>query len=189
MKANEAPYKIYVVDATFPDYVNFDGSPINTKRIDDHDIKYTRTDAFIEKAISWLKEQDEMIGVSFQEDFLERFKDYMKVEPQVKESAEIQHVNDMYKENGNSLTQEPVSEEFEEAADNALSNVLNTHEIVNVRSCLEMFKSGAKWKEERIMAKAINGIARPDDGEVWCNLKPFNFKDGDKVKVIVIKEE
>ena len=50
MKANKAPEKIYVVDATFPDYVDFDGSPINTKRIDDHDIEYTRTDAFIEKA-------------------------------------------------------------------------------------------------------------------------------------------
>lgn len=50
MKANEAPEKIYVVDATFPDYVDFDGSPINTKRIDDHDIEYTRTDAFMKKA-------------------------------------------------------------------------------------------------------------------------------------------
>lgn len=34
----------------------------------------------IDKAISWLKEQDEIIGVSFQEDFLERFKNYMKGE-------------------------------------------------------------------------------------------------------------
>ena len=50
MEANEAPDKIYVVDATFPDYVDFDGSPINTKRIDNRDIEYTRTDAFIEKA-------------------------------------------------------------------------------------------------------------------------------------------
>lgn len=32
------------------------------------------------KAIEWLKEQDEIIGVSFQEDFLERFKNYMKGE-------------------------------------------------------------------------------------------------------------
>ena len=55
MKAN-APEKIYVVDATFPDYVDFDGSPINTKRIDDHDIEYTRTDAFIEKAAKWLED-------------------------------------------------------------------------------------------------------------------------------------
>ena len=44
MKANEAPEKIYVVDATFPDHVDFDGSPINTKRIDDHDIEYIRKD-------------------------------------------------------------------------------------------------------------------------------------------------
>lgn len=50
MKANEAPEKIYVVDATFPDYVDFDGSPINTKRIDDHDIEYVRTDSFIKRA-------------------------------------------------------------------------------------------------------------------------------------------
>lgn len=46
----DIPKKIYVVDATFPDYVDFNGSPINTKRIDDHDIEYSRTDAFIEKA-------------------------------------------------------------------------------------------------------------------------------------------
>ena len=48
-----------------------------------------------------------------------------------------------------SLQEEPVSEELEEAADNALSNVLNTHEIVNVRSCLEMFRFGAKWQREQ----------------------------------------
>ena len=53
MKAN-APEKIYVVDATFPDYVDFDGSPINTKRIDDHDIEYIRLDTFIEKAVEFL---------------------------------------------------------------------------------------------------------------------------------------
>lgn len=49
----KAPEKIYVAKTTFPDYVDFDGSPINTKRIDDIDIEYTRTDAFIEKALKW----------------------------------------------------------------------------------------------------------------------------------------
>jgi hypothetical protein len=43
--------------------------------------------------------------------------------------------------------------------------------------------------EQQMMAKAIDGTIRPDDGEVWCDLKSFNFKDGDKVKVIVIKED
>lgn len=87
MKANEMPEKIYVVDATFPDYVDFDGSPINTKRIDDHDIEYIRTDAFIEKAAQWLKENllnhtyaykgEVGIGMAV---FLEQFKKYMEGE-------------------------------------------------------------------------------------------------------------
>lgn len=34
----------------------------------------------IEKAVEWLKEQEELIGVSFQDDFLERFQNYMKGE-------------------------------------------------------------------------------------------------------------
>lgn len=53
MKAN-APKKIYVADTTFPDYADFDGSPINTKRIDEHDIEYIRSDVFIEKACEFL---------------------------------------------------------------------------------------------------------------------------------------
>ena len=82
MKTNEAPEKIYIS--------NFDikALPKNEQLSErwhevstqNTDIEYTRTDAFIEKAISWLKEQDEIIGVSFQEDFLERFKNYMKGE-------------------------------------------------------------------------------------------------------------
>lgn len=85
MKAN-APEKIYVVDATFPDYVDFDGSPINTKRIDDHDIEYTRTDAFIERAREWFEKQNEWIGLDgtrhcdLDEDEFEDFKNYMKNE-------------------------------------------------------------------------------------------------------------
>ena len=43
----KAPDKIYIVNATFPDYVDFDGSPISTKRIDDHDIEYIRKDALV----------------------------------------------------------------------------------------------------------------------------------------------
>lgn len=74
MKANEAPEKIYISLDEIDDLAlvhRFD-YPIC--------IEYTRTDVFIEKAISWLKEQDEIILVSFQEDFLERFRNYMKGE-------------------------------------------------------------------------------------------------------------
>ena len=50
------------------------------------------------------------------------------------------------------VQEEPVSEDLEEAADNALNNVLNAHEIVNIRSCLEMFKYGAQWKEKEMQS-------------------------------------
>ena len=52
----ETPDKIYIVDATFPDYVDFDGSPINTKRVDEHDIEYIRADAVIKKTSRWIEE-------------------------------------------------------------------------------------------------------------------------------------
>lgn len=51
-----------------------------------------------------------------------------------------------------SLQEEPVNEDFEEAANNALNNVLNTHEIINIRSCLEMFRFGAEWKEKEMQS-------------------------------------
>lgn len=35
-------------------------------------------ETMIEKACNWLREQKEMIGISFQEDFIERFKIAMK---------------------------------------------------------------------------------------------------------------
>lgn len=82
MKPN-APEKIYVVDATFPDYVDFDGSPINTKRIDDHDIEYTRTDAFIEKACEWLRRNLSNYFDATREDFelfIGDFRKYLKEE-------------------------------------------------------------------------------------------------------------
>ena len=80
MKANEAPEKIYVVDVTFPDYVDFDGSPINTKRIDDHDIEYTRTDAFIAKACEWFRTLDDKEPpYDTTEEFIEAFKNTMNL--------------------------------------------------------------------------------------------------------------
>ena len=76
----KAPEKIYVVDSTFPDYVDFDGSPINTKRIDDHDIEYTRTDAFIKKAEEFIYSalNDGIMGTANIEDFMRLFKNYME---------------------------------------------------------------------------------------------------------------
>ena len=49
--------------------------------------------------------------------------------------------------------------------------------------------AGMEKKKEQMMARAVEGIARPDDNEIWCDLDSFNLKDGDKCRVIVIKED
>lgn len=56
---------------------------------------------------------------------------------------------------------------------------------------VKYFKAGAEWQRERMMEDAIDGIARPDDCEIWVNLKGYgyNYKDGDKIKLIIIMEE
>ena len=78
MKANEAPEKI-ILSADIDTRIIHDEWVINDYT-DNIKIEYTRTDAFIEKAVQWLEEQKEMTGISFQEDFIERFKTYMKGE-------------------------------------------------------------------------------------------------------------
>jgi hypothetical protein len=84
-----------------------------------------------------------------------------------------------------SLQEDPVSEGLLCAAD---SNSYKYIEFVR-GAAIHAFEDGAKWKNEQLIKEAINGIARPDDGEVWCDLRPFNFKDGDKLKLIIIKED
>ena len=76
MKANEAPEKIYLQPRTIEQLPH--QNIVYTKPLADNSIEYTRTDAFIENACKWLKEQDEYIGISFQEDFIERFKKAME---------------------------------------------------------------------------------------------------------------
>ncbi len=55
MKANEAPYKIYVHVRANKEL----GTTWHGKKITNSDIEYTRTDAFIEKARKWFEEQNE----------------------------------------------------------------------------------------------------------------------------------
>lgn len=40
-------------------------------------LKY-KQDKFIEKACAWLSQQEELVGISFEKDFYERFKKYME---------------------------------------------------------------------------------------------------------------
>ena len=66
MKANEAPEKLYY--APYGDIR--EGHPIT-----DNDIEYTRTDAFIEKAVVWISNNCYIPHAT-----LEDFKDYIKGE-------------------------------------------------------------------------------------------------------------
>ena len=54
---------------------------------------------------------------------------------------------------------------------------------------LDAIEYGMRLQKEQMMKGAIDGIARPDQRELWCNLDSFNLKYGNKVKVIVIKED
>lgn len=80
MKANEAPEKIYLQDSMSTDTIGELWPEWFDAEFSDYSIEYTRSDVFIKKACEWLKKQNEMIGISFQEDFIERFKNYMKGE-------------------------------------------------------------------------------------------------------------
>ena len=69
------------------DYVNYllDKQEYHNEKYTEHDIKQAfeegakwADETMIENACKWLIEQKEMIGISFQEDFIERFKMAMK---------------------------------------------------------------------------------------------------------------
>jgi hypothetical protein len=100
-----------------------------------------------------------------------------------------------------SMQEEPVSNDLKEAADNALESIADQYDIISVGSCLDMFKMGAKWQKEQMMTEAKSGIGNNDnfiqfeDG-TWIDLDPsmqlkpaFNVKEGEKVKVLIIKED
>lgn len=83
--------------------------------------------------------------------------------------------------------EEPVSEDFEQAAVEAFKEIVDDER----NSFLEIFKAGAMWQIAKLMANAI-------DGEVdYWNLRglsvnvelPRSVNEGDKVKVILIKED
>lgn len=105
-----------------------------------------------------------------------------------------------------SLQEEPVSEDLEEAARNygdELDSVLCACEDDDSSTgdyATEAFKAGAKRQKEKLMAKAIDGDITfdyygDDDKTYGCIaqdsfcLEDFGLKDRDKVKVIVIKED
>ena len=87
-----------------------------------------------------------------------------------------------------SLEEEPVSNDLEEAAVEAFKHIVDSDK----NNFLEIFKAGAEWQKEKMMEDAV-------DGEIYFNLdylqyhintEPLtHFHHGDKVKLVIIKKE
>lgn len=101
-----------------------------------------------------------------------------------------------------SIKEEPVSEDLEEAAKHYLySNILYNDVYVGEptdKDCIEMFKAGAKWQKEQIMKDTINTVVHIDAGNYPYipQIELYDYdndiplaKKGEKVKVIVIRED
>lgn len=119
----------------------------------------------------------------------------------------------------NSIQEEPVSEDLEEACDSYYNETWDEHggRAMVVDGCHDIwfpslatddfFKAGAKWQKEQMMKNVVleTKVMKDSDGdgidtpyEEWITLEdaeiPFipdniGLKDGDKVKVIILKDE
>lgn len=113
---------------------------------------------------------------------------------QVKELTKTQHIKETCKENGNSLTQEPISDDLEQAIDTYLATYFGGEKEKQDWPFLKkMAIHFAKWQKEQMMAKAVDGrlcstICGSEQNVVAYVGYGEYGKDGDKVKVILIKE-
>ncbi|MBR1698440.1 MAG: hypothetical protein IJ714_01475 [Bacteroidales bacterium] len=83
-----------------------------------------------------------------------------------------------------SLQQEQPSG-LDEAAEKYSENILANNE--DLQDAIEdAFKAGAEWMEGQGYVK--EGIARPDDCEIWVNMTNTDIKDGDEVIVQIRKK-
>ena len=57
----KAPDKIYIAAQTFPNEIDWDGSPISTKKVEDTDVQYIRKDALLKWLESMVYQHNEHI--------------------------------------------------------------------------------------------------------------------------------
>ena len=122
-----------------------------------------------------------------------------KIREEIERKLEVMqyqiHRKDAYKELKSilnyidSFQEEPVNEELEEAIDEYAPDFSNSiASKAAVDAVRDAFKAGAKWQKEQMMAKAID--AKLLEGHLIRQkgvTHPLHV--GDKVKVIVIKED
>lgn len=178
MKANEAPERLYF-DVNNNNLIGLYDSAIlgmfsakNTETA----IKYTRNDAFVEKAKKWFEQQPETYDANGVRCYgIEDFENFV-----------------------NSMQEEPVSEDLEEVAvdygnRSAFTDVDPFNWILEIA-----FKDGACWQKQQIMKDATEVTVHIEAGnypyipqiELYDYDKDIPLaKEGDKYKVVLIKEE
>jgi hypothetical protein len=154
----------------------------------------------------WLDEQRiEAIGMAVKA---------LQEEPQVEESAKTQHVDKTCKENGDSLTQEQnlsnverigknwkvsVTDDLDAAIDTYLATYFGSEQEKQEWLFLKkMAIYFANWQKEQLLAKAVDAVVKIDAGGypyVDRTIELYDYdkdiplaKNGDKVKIIVIRE-
>jgi len=142
-------------------------------------------------------------GIGFIEGMVE-YRNSLQEEPasgkQVKESLISKHDDKTCKENGNSLTQETVSDELDKAAREDAKVVRSDDTEVGYNlDRYSGFISGAEWRLAQMMKKAVDGHATFEfygiEGKAYGTIAHYpiclddlGLKDTDKCKMIIIKE-
>ena len=87
----------------------------------------------------------------------------------------------------NSLQAEPVSDDLMEAA-NGYAFDLDTGDLNTNR---DTFIAGANWQKEQMIAKAIDGeVGYWTIRGLFVNMEmPSELEEGDKVKLVIVKED
>lgn len=149
----------------------------------------------------WLDEQRiEAIGMA-----IKALQKEPASEPQVKESFISKHDDKTCKENGDSLTQEPVSEDLDKEIANYIENNFfgsetmgffsnKTKEELNDKDVADIARHFANWQKERIMANSTNAtIGLPYENEYggYTHLidvsRPLSV--GNNIIAIIFKED
>jgi hypothetical protein len=95
----------------------------------------------------------------------------------------------------NSMQEETVSEDLEEATKEWSENEDNVRgcDYISLVRVEEAFKAGANWQKDKLIKDAIEGyvdqLEFPDKTWIELSATPKDLKDGDEVKLIVLKED
>lgn len=90
-----------------------------------------------------------------------------------------------------SLSNPPLPSNLDEEANCYKNTVTPEEDVYSYETYTEYqitdaFKAGAEWMAGQGVTK--EGVARPDDDEIWVNLKNTDIKDGDKIVVQIRKK-